>query len=199
VILAVKPQGLSAFLDQAASLFRPRQLLITILAGVPARVLRKRIRARIRIVRAMPNTPALVGAGITAMAGRSRRDLAAAAAVFSKLGRVVVVREAMMNAVTAVSGAGPAYVYRFTEALAEAGRRQGFSAGLARTLAEETLKGAAALLAATGEMSGVLRARVTSPGGVTEAALKKMAALGFEKTLIRGVAAGVRRGRELSP
>ena len=197
VILAIKPQGLPQFLKAARACFRDGQVLITIMAGIRIRTLARALPARLCFVRAMPNTPALVGQGFTAVACKNRAARLAAKKIFGRIGSVVLVRESMLDAVTALSGAGPAYVYAFIESFAAAARKSGFPKDKALALVQKTLEGALKLLSETRETPGALRQKVTSPGGVTEAALKTMARLGFAQILSKGVSAGIARAREL--
>jgi pyrroline-5-carboxylate reductase len=148
----------------------------------------------------MPNTPALIGAGITAVAsdsGAEPADLERACAVLRAIGEVVQVPEAALDAVTGLSGSGPAYVFLFIEALTEAGVREGLSSATARALALETVLGAARLAAESGEHPAVLRERVTSPGGTTIAGLAALEDGGFRAALFAAVRAATQRSREL--
>jgi pyrroline-5-carboxylate reductase len=197
VVLAVKPQSWPELSEKACGLFRKGQIIITIMAGVRIASIAARVRPGVDIVRAMPNTPALVGEGFTAVAGDNPRCVALARAVFSCVGGVMVVKEKALDAVTALSGAGPAYVFAFIEHFTAAARAQGFSAGDAEAMVVQTLTGALKLLKETRGSPGDLRKKVTSPGGVTEAALKVMDRLGFNRLLSAGVRAGVRRAAEL--
>ncbi|MFH0920114.1 MAG: pyrroline-5-carboxylate reductase [Fibrobacterota bacterium] len=196
-VLAIKPQGLSQFLTDSAGLFRDGQLLISILAGTPIRKIRDGIAARVDIVRAMPNTPALVDEGFTALCGGGPESLDAAERLFDCVGEVITVEESMMDAVTAVSGSGPAYVFHFVEGLVEAARAQGFSDEDALAVVLQTVRGALTLLEETGEAPEALRKKVTSPGGTTQAALEVLQRLDFKAALSEAVAAAVRRSKEL--
>jgi pyrroline-5-carboxylate reductase len=151
-------------------------------------------------VRAMPNTPALVGEGITgyaAGAAASPEDVAAAAAVLGAIGETVAVEEAELDAVTAVSGSGPAYVFLLTEALAEAARAEGLEPDAADRLARQTVIGAGALMASEPTAPDELRRRVTSPNGTTEAALRSFEQDGFRRIVRSAVGAARRRSEEL--
>ncbi|MCC5808327.1 MAG: pyrroline-5-carboxylate reductase [Opitutales bacterium] len=200
VILACKPQqlpdldpGLLAALDGKA--------VISILAGVPLRKLRTAApRARL-IVRAMPNTPGQIGAGITAYATDPEpndEDARVTAEVLGALGEVIAVAEPDLDAVTGLSGSGPAYVFEFTAALREAGIAQGLSRRVADRLARATVLGAAKLMHAAPQTTPEeQRDRVTSPGGTTEAGLRVLAARDLRAALKETVAAATRRSREL--
>lgn len=176
VLLAVKPQSLAGLLPSLAARLGDAPLYLSIAAGKPLSFFEQALGAKARVIRAMPNTPALIGAGVTVLCqghntGKDEMDFAKS--MFGAAGVVSVVDdEELMHAVTALSGSGPAYAFLFIEALAGAGESLGLDPQLARTLAEETLRGAAALSAfSRSETPAALRAQVTSPGGTTEAAL----------------------------
>ncbi len=199
VVLAVKPQQLA----EAASAL-PRDggpLYLSIVAGVTTSALRERLGASARIVRSMPNTPALIGAGISAVAadtGAAPADLDLACAVLQAVGSVVRVSESALDAVTGLSGSGPAYVFAFIEALTEAGEREGLPIEIARSLAIETVHGAARLALDSGEDPAVLRARVTSPGGTTLAGLNALSEAGFREAILAAVRQATARSKELA-
>ena len=198
VVLAVKPQQL----ERAAHTL-PRDggpLYLSIVAGATTAALRRMLGAGARIVRSMPNTPALVGAGISAVAsdgGAEPADVERACAVLRKVGEVVQVPESALDAVTGLSGSGPAYVFLFVEALTEAGVREGLGTEVARALALETVYGAGRLARETGEHPAILRERVTSPGGTTSAGLAALESGGFRAALLAAVRAATQRSREL--
>ena len=154
-----------------------------------------------RVIRAMPNTPALIGAGVTGLYASeavSAQGRMLAERVLAAVGQVVwVAQEALIDSVTAVSGSGPAYVFRFIEALERAACEQGLDAATARTLALETVLGAARLAQGSDDPPGVLRERVTSKGGTTAAALASLEQDGFLEIIGRAVAAACKRGHEL--
>lgn len=200
VVLAVKPQVLPDVLDGFAQTLATDALVISIAAGVPTAAIEARLAAGTRVVRAMPNTPALVGAGATAVcrgAHAGAADLDAAEALFRAVGVVVRVDEAQMDAVTALSGSGPAYVFRMIEALIDAGVRGGLTRDTAAKLAGETVFGAAKLLRETGEAPDALRAKVTSPGGTTAAGIAALDEGGFHDAVLAAVERAIARGREL--
>lgn len=189
VVLAVKPQVMERALSEAApALAAP--LLLSVAAGVPTARIEAALSFRARVVRAMPNTPALVRAGAAAIApGRhaGREDLAAARAILEAVGEVVEVPEALLDAVTAVSGSGPAYVFLLAEAMQAAAVGLGLPPGDADRLVRATVAGAGRMLAAAAETPADLRARVTSPGGTTEAALRVL----FDRDLVGAVRAAI--------
>lgn len=201
VLLAVKPQGMGLLLDEIAPLGEARHCFVSIAAGIPIDWLLGRLGASARVVRAMPNTPALLGCGATGLCTGGTADdadLQAALALFGAVGEAVVVEECLMNSVTAVSGSGPAYFFRMIEALAEAGCAQGLDADVAGRLAAQTALGAARMATETGEDPATLRRRVTSPGGTTEAGLKVLDQEGFGELIGRCVAGARARGEELA-
>ncbi len=200
VLLAVKPQVMDAVLMEIRQAVR-RQLFVSIAAGVPTARLEAGLGARARVVRAMPNTPALVGVGMTVLV-RGRKATAAderlAATLFGGVGAVVRVRdETSMDAVTGLSGSGPAYVYRFAEGLIAGAVAEGLPERTARQLAYQTIRGAAVMLQETGRSPADLRAMVTSPGGTTVAGLQALEAREFADVVAAGVRAATRRSREL--
>lgn len=173
VLLAVKPQDARGALDEVAGSLGPAGL-VSIVAGMRTGAIEDALGKNASVVRAMPNTPARVGKGVTALssgkdASDATRELADA--VFSAVGPVVWLDESKLDAVTALSGSGPAYVFLVAEALVDAGVALGLPRDVAETLAYATLEGSAKMLRETGEVPAVLRAQVTSPGGTTAAAL----------------------------
>jgi pyrroline-5-carboxylate reductase len=202
VVLALKPQVLKTESTLLQRLGRMGALVISIAAGVTTTFLGAGLGSRARLVRAMPNTPGAIGRGITALYGDtavSPADRVLAESLMAPLGETLwIADEALMDAVTAVSGSGPAYVFLFAEALAEAGRAEGLDEAAAAKLARATIAGAGALLAADSRAAAELRREVTSPGGTTEAALKVlMAADGLRPLIRRAIAAATERGKEL--
>lgn len=201
-LLAVKPQVMDAALPRVAPLADGGTVFISIAAGIPLARLEAGLGAA-PIVRAMPNTPAAIGRGITALIGNASAGEAAlqtAEALLSAVGETVrLENEAQIDAVTAVSGSGPAYAFLLIETLAQAGEREGLPPDLALRLARATMAGAGALAAETGENPATLRQNVTSPGGTTAAALEVLMAENGLASLIRNaVAAAARRSRELA-
>jgi len=200
VVLAVKPQQAAALLAEVGGRLGPARLVLSIMAGWPTAKIAARLPPGARVVRAMPNTPLMVGrgaVGLSAGVGARPGDREAAAAVFAGAGRVFVVPEELLDAVTAVSGSGPAYFFAFLETLAEAGAALGLPRETAAALARETLAGAQALLEQTGADPAVLREQVTSPGGTTAAALRVLGEEGVLAGFQKAVAAAAARSREL--
>jgi len=200
VVLAVKPQQLAQLPDCVAELTRGK-LIVSILAGMPIARLAARFPNADNIVRAMPNTPGQIGAGITAYA--SLRPLPAdrqadVSRILGSMGPVLTVQEKELDAVTALSGSGPAYVFAFVEALRDGGIAEGLAPDVAFRLAMHTVLGSAMLLEKSGEDPAVLRKRVTSPNGTTQAALEKMAELGLHQTVMAGIKAARIRSEELA-
>jgi pyrroline-5-carboxylate reductase len=201
VVLAVKPQQLR---DAVKSLgVAPNShLIVSIAAGMRLATISRWSGGTTRLVRAMPNTPALIGEGVTglhpmsdAVTPQDRRD---AETILGAVGTTVwIEREAQMDAVTAVSGSGPAYVFYFIEAVEEAARELGLPVDVARRLALDTFTGAARLAAGSADPVPVLRARVTSKGGTTERALESMARDRVKEAIVRAIRAAGERGREL--
>lgn len=202
ILLAVKPQVMAEALPPYAR-FAGRSLFVSIAAGKTLEFLARHLGPRAAIVRAMPNTPAAIGKGITvAIANRTVTpdQKAAGQALLSAVGECVwIEEEGLMDAVTAVSGSGPAYVFLLMETMARAGMAQGLSPDIALRLARATVWGAGALAQESGEDPARLRENVTSPGGTTAAALSVlMGDPGLQDLMDRAIAAAVQRGRELA-
>lgn len=202
-VMAVKPQVMRevcADLAEAAQQAAP--VVVSIAAGITGDQLDRWLGGDRAIVRAMPNTPALLGAGVTGLFANARvtgAQRAQAEQVLASAGRTVWIEdETLMDAVTAVSGSGPAYVFLLAEAMEAAALEQGLPAEAARTLVLDTVLGAARMLTEAGEAPAELRRRVTSPGGTTQAAIETFQAGGLEALTARAIAAAARRGRELS-
>jgi pyrroline-5-carboxylate reductase len=200
VVLSVKPQILSRVLDEIAEAVRAESLVISIAAGVPVAAIQAKLRTGMRIVRAMPNTPALVDAAATAIARgehAGESDLEDAKRIFDAIGITVVLDESQLDAVTGLSGSGPAYVFLILEALSDAGVKVGLSRRTAQLLAAQTLLGSAKLLLETNEHPGRLKDMVTSPGGTAITGLHTLEHGGLRTTLMNAVEAATRRSREL--
>lgn len=200
VVLAVKPQAMDKVVKQIAKAIDGSKLVISIAAGVPIAAIGQRLGANIRIVRAMPNTPAVVGLGATAISGGEHAtdaDLKLAAQIFGAVGLTTVVEESLLDAVTGLSGSGPAYVFLVIEALCDAGVKVGLSRHVALKLAAQTVLGSAKMLLETGAHPGMLKDQVTSPGGTAIAGLHTLEAGGLRTTLIDAVEAATRRAKEL--
>ena len=199
VILAVKPQILKEVLEEIAPA-TPGKLLISIAAGVSTGEIRRHVPPGTRLIRVMPNTPALVLEGATAIAraqGLAPGDLDIAQEIFSAVGRAVILDEVLMDAVTGLSGSGPAYIALVVEALADGGVRVGLDRKTAMTLAVQTVLGSARLLIETGMHPGQLKDMVTSPGGTSIAGIHTLEAGGLRRTLIDAVERATQRSREL--
>ena len=197
-VVAVKPDDVEAACRAVAAAGTP--LVLSIAAGVPLASLERWLGSGVRAVRAMPNTPALVGAGASAIAGGSAAtadDLAWAEALLSAVGTVVRVPEHLLDAVTGLSGSGPAYVFLVAEALIEAGVLAGLPRPTASALAVQTLLGSARLLAESGQGPEALRAAVTSPGGTTAAGLRALEARAVRAAFLEAVSAATGRSKEL--
>ena len=200
IVLATKPQVFGQVLPGLAVAIGPDALLISIAAGISTGMIERASPAGSRVVRTMPNTPALVGAGATAIAAGSHAtddDLALAETLFRSVGISVRVPEEQIDAVTGLSGSGPAYVFAMIEALRDAGVREGLPEETALRLASQTVFGAARLLLDENEAPEILRDRVTSPGGTTRAGLDALADAGFADAILGAVRAATRRSVEL--
>lgn len=200
IVLAVKPQTMGEALDQLKPGLMERTLVISIAAGISIAFIAKRLGERTRIARVMPNTPAMVNAGaagIALAANCNAEDERTTRAIFEAIGVVEFVDESSIDAVTALSGSGPAYFFYMVECLVKAARQQGLTEKQATTLAAQTLLGSGLLLQQSGESAATLRERVTSKGGTTEAALKMFNENGVEEAIAAGVQAAVARAKEL--
>ena len=199
-VLAIKPQVFAQVLPGLSVALPPDALLISIAAGISTIIIERSFPDGSRVVRTMPNTPALVGAGASAIAGGTHAtddDLELAETLFRSVGIAVRVPEEQIDAVTGLSGSGPAYVFAMIEALRDAGAREGLPEETALQLASQTVFGAARLLLDEKEAPEVLRDRVTSPGGTTRAGLDALAAAGFADAIMGAVRAATRRSAEL--
>jgi pyrroline-5-carboxylate reductase len=204
VLIAVKPQMMGAALPKLQALGNGETLFVSVAAGTSIASFEAILGDQTPIVRAMPNTPAAIGQGITALIGNARAtaaNLDMTEGLLAAIGQTVRLEsEAQMDAVTGVSGSGPAYVFHLIETLAAAGEAQGLPAELALTLAKATVAGAGALAEASDESPSQLRVNVTSPNGTTQAALEVLMdeTTGFPDLLKRAVAAAANRSEELS-
>ena len=199
VVLAVKPQVARGVLAEIGPRLRPGQTILSIVAGLRLGAIARHLPAGIGLIRAMPNAPALIAAGITGVAfgeGSGAAEEELARAILAPLGRMVVVPEGLLDAVTGLSGSGPAYVALFAEALIEGGVKAGLPRAIATELAVQTLLGAARILAA-GETPVSLRERVTSPGGTTAYGLYALERGGLRAAVIEAVSAATERAAEL--
>jgi pyrroline-5-carboxylate reductase len=199
-ILAVKPQLMKQVLAEVREVLRADALVVSIAAGITIDAVAAGLQTNQRIVRVMPNTPCLIGRGASGYSlgpHATAEDGKLVAQLLSAVGVAYEVPEQQLDAVTGLSGSGPAFVYTMIEALAEGGREAGLPAELASALAVQTAVGAAEMVLTTGETPAVLRDRVTSPGGTTLAGLKAMEENGFKPAVISAVVAATRRSIEL--
>ncbi len=201
LIVAVKPQNFDAILIQLKLLCRKEHVIISIAAGITSRYMEKRLGANARIIRTMPNLPAQVGQGMTAVCkggGATVADVKTTCRIFNCVGATVAVDEKWMDAVTAVSGSGPAYVFHFVEMFTNAARALGLDEKLSRDLVAQTLRGSLDLLEQSKEDAGTLRQRVTSKGGTTQAALEVFQKNKADKIFKEALGSAKRRARELA-
>lgn len=202
-LLAVKPQVMRTVCEGLSTLAQSQQpLVVSIAAGITVAQMQRWLGTPAPVVRAMPNTPALLGAGVTGLFASTQVDAGGRAdteALLSSAGRTVWIDdEARMDAVTAVSGSGPAYVFLLAEAMEDAARAEGLTAEASRTLVAQTLLGASRMLTESDEPPAELRRRVTSPNGTTQAAVETFQAGGFAALVAKAIHAAAIRGGELS-
>lgn len=200
VLLAVKPQQMRAVLAEIAPFLNPKHLVTSVAAGWSTKAIEATLGRRVAVVRVMPNTPAQVRRGIAVLCRGTWATTASvevARAIFMAVGGVLELPERLFHAVTAVSGSGPAYVFYLMEGMQEAGRRLKLPAKALRRLVVQTVLGSAHLAQETGQAPHVLRARVTSKGGTTEAAIKVFEEARMKAHLVAGIAAADRRSAEL--
>lgn len=200
VVLSVKPQIMDKVLREIGDQWKPGTLVISIAAGVGTEAIESAVTEGVRVIRTMPNTCALVGAGATAISGgkhATTEDIATAKAIFDAVGISVVLDEIHLDAVTGLSGSGPAYIFLILEALADAGVKVGLSRRNAQRLAAQTVMGSAKMLLETDEHVGHLKDMVTSPGGTAIAGLHTLEEGGLRTTLINAVETATKRAREL--
>jgi pyrroline-5-carboxylate reductase len=200
IVLSVKPQILDRVLREIGDQIKSGTLVISIAAGVDTETIERMVADSVHVVRAMPNTPALVGAGATAIAAgkhASDDDLATAKAIFQAVGITVTLDESHLDAVTGLSGSGPAYIFLILEALSDAGVKVGLSRRNAQLLAAQTVMGSAKMLLETDEHVGRLKDMVTSPGGTAIAGLHTLEQGGLRTTLINAVETATKRAKEL--
>jgi pyrroline-5-carboxylate reductase len=200
LVLATKPQVFDRMLTEIASGTGPDTLVVSIAAGIPIAAIESQLAPGTRVIRTMPNTPALVGAGATAIAPGthvSDEDLATVEALFSSIGITEVLEESLLDAVTGLSGSGPAFIFVIIDALSDAGVKVGLHRTTAQRLAAQTVLGAAKMLIETGEHPGKLKDMVASPGGTTIAGLHTLEAGGLRKTLMDAVENATLRSKQL--
>jgi pyrroline-5-carboxylate reductase len=200
LILATKPDQTGAALAEIRERFTPRHLLLSIAAGVPLAKLEAALPARARVIRVMPNTPALVGASATGFAlgsSATRSDGELAHRLFSAVGIAFPLKESLLDAVTGLSGSGPAYVYLFIEGLSDGGVAAGLPREVATRLAAQTVLGAARMVLETGQHPGALKDMVTSPGGTTIEGLHELEKGKVRGTVISAVRAATEKSKKL--
>jgi len=200
LLLAVKPDVAPGVLEEIASTVSENTAVISIVAGLSGKTIDEKLGGKTRIVRVMPNTPMLVRAGVSAVSAGPRAvdgDIKWTCNLLESGGRTVVVDETLMDAVTGLSGSGPAYFFYMVEAMVAAGTSEGIDPETARTLAVQTCIGAGKLLAETGKSPEVLREQVTTPGGTTQKGIETMEAADVGKSITAAVRAAAERSREL--
>ncbi len=201
IFLAVKPGDVPKVLAEFGERITEGHLLVSIAAGVTQAQIKRGLTSKAKVIRIMPNTPCLVGAGMIVIApGKEVPDdgIEAVIKLLEPVGRVIVLAEKQLDAVTGLSGSGPAYVFAFIEALADGGVKAGLSKETALLLAAQTVLGAAKMMLETGEHPSVLKDRVTSPGGTTIEGLSVLEKGGFRGNIMGAVEAATRRSRELA-
>lgn len=201
VIVAVKPAMVRDLLAEIGASLAPGTVVVSVAAGVTAATMESLLPDSMSVVRAMPNTPAVVGQAVTGVSAGSRTepdDLAVVRALFETVGEVVEVPESQLDALSTISGSGPAYVFLLIEALTEAAVQKGFTPEQAATLVNGTFLGAASLLVSSGEDPAELRRRVTSPNGTTERAIAVLSAADLPTLFARATDAALARARELA-
>jgi len=200
IILAVKPGQIKGVLAETNDHWDEGKLLVSIAAGISTRMIEMELAKPVPVVRVMPNTPCLIGEGASALAaGRYARtaDLDIVQTILNKVGLSIIIDEIYMDAVTAVSGSGPAYVFLVVEAMMDAALYLGLNSDMARLLVLQTLKGSISMLEQTGEHPTVLKAQVTSPGGTTIAGLRELEAGGIREAFFAAMERACQRSREL--
>jgi pyrroline-5-carboxylate reductase len=200
LVLAVKPQSMAGLLAEVRPLLRPGHLVVSIAAGLTLRQLAEGLGESVRLVRVMPNTPCLIGASATGYAPGATAtadDVTLVGRLFDAVGRAFRVPETLLDAVTGLSGSGPAFVYLMIEALSDGGVRVGLPRAVATALAAQTVLGAARMVLETGEHPGALKEVVASPGGTTIAGLHALERAGVRGALMDAVEAAARRAAEL--
>jgi len=200
ILLCVKPQTVAQVIDEIKKELTDKKLLISIAASVPTGYIERRLTAKVPVIRAMPNTPSMVGEGITAIAKGKlaiERDVETAQKLFGAVGRTVVVDEKNMDAITGLSASGPAFIYIILESLAEGGVKAGLPRELATLLAAQTALGAAKVVLETGHHPALLKDTVTTPAGCTIDGILELEEGGLRVTLIKAVVKASERAKEL--
>jgi pyrroline-5-carboxylate reductase len=201
LVIAVKPQDMDGLLAELSTSVTPDRLIVTIAAGVPTSTIEKRLVEDVPVVRVMPNTPALVGEAMSAVAAGAHakeEHLARAEDIFRPVGKVIRLPESQLDAVTAISGSGPAYVFYLVEAMTDAGILLGLPRSIAHDLIVQTVVGAGAMLRDSGEHPVTLREAVTSPAGTTIAAIRELENHGVRAAFLAALEAARDRSRELA-
>jgi pyrroline-5-carboxylate reductase len=201
IILAVKPQACAAVLAELAPVVKPRQLVISLMAGITAQSISRKLGQPCPVVRSMPNTPCLVDAGATAVSAGPHAgagDLAMAEKIFSAMGKVVQLPESAMDAVTGLSGTGPVYIFMVIEAMIDGGVKMGIPRDIAAKLSAQTVLGAAKLVMETGKHPAILKDEVTTPGGTAINAIHMLETRGLRSVLIDAIETASQRSQELS-
>lgn len=199
VLLAVKPHQIAGVLDKTTQCWHSKQLLISVAAGIPTKLIEEKT-GNIPVVRTMPNTPCLVGMGVVAISGgkfTEARHINFAEEMFNNIAKCVIIEENYMDAVTAISGSGPAYLFLTVEALINASVNIGIDNQMARFLVVETMKGSLELLEKTGDHPAVLRDKVSSPGGTTIAAISELEKRGIRAAYFDAVQKAYQKAKEL--
>jgi pyrroline-5-carboxylate reductase len=201
VLVGVKPAMVPDLLREIASVLRPGTIVVSLAAGVTIATFESILGSGIPVLRSMPNTPAVVGRAVTGLAAGTTATadhVAVVRRLFETCGAVVEVPESQIDALSTISGSGPAYLFLFVEELTKAARGKGFDEGQSRLMAEQTVIGAAALLEASGEDPAELRRRVTSPHGTTERAIAVLQAARWDEALAEATDAALARAREMA-
>jgi len=201
IVIAVKPQVVEDVLREISGYVTPQQVIVSVAASVPTATIEKDLPVNVPVIRAMPNTPCLLGSGMTGLCkGRfaKAKDVALACRMFEVVGRTVVVDEKHMDAVTALSASGPAYIYIILESLAEAGVKVGLPRDIATLLAAQTTLGAARVVLETGDHPALLKDAVTTPAGCTIDAIMELEEGKLRVTLIKAVVKATQRAKELA-
>ncbi len=201
IFIAVKPNVVDPLLDEVGTFINSSQLIISIAAGITTAKIGKKLSSDVPVIRVMPNTPALVLEGASALAGGTaakKEHIELARTLLAAVSQVVLVPESLLDAVTGLSGSGPAYVFQFIESLADGGVKEGLSREIALLLAAQTVYGSAKMLLGTKEHPASLRDKVTSPGGTTIAGLHALESGKFRATVMNAVSAATHRSKELS-
>ncbi|HTW57236.1 MAG TPA: pyrroline-5-carboxylate reductase [Terriglobales bacterium] len=201
IVIAVKPQVVEEVVREISDGVTAKQMIVSVAASVPTAMIEKNLKGKVPVIRAMPNTPCLMGVGMTAICkGKhaSAEDVALASSMFDVVGRTVVVDEKHMDAVTALSASGPAYIYIILESLAEAGVKVGLPRDIATLLAAQTTLGAATVVLETGDHPALLKDAVTTPAGCTIDGIMELEEGKLRVTLIKAVVKAAQRAKELA-